>query len=270
MMRAVLFLCFAATAFGAAPAVVDREMIFVESGRTTVRSNYQNGVILQRDGTFRGLFSAGTDLGQSVFHTSVPPDDGRWTYRRTGEQAAQLTLTRNSDPTRPETFSLVFTTEATGEILDGSLARFARTFRLREAAVVAPLLNASLRTWVEPGRRALAGFVIAGNASRVVLVRAVGRGLAAFGVPNALADPALRLQRSGITQAENDQWDDATRFVGTESVRRTSVVAGAFPLEAGSRDAALVVELVPGAYVAEVRSADASAGEVLVEVYLLP
>jgi hypothetical protein len=45
---------------------------------------------------------------------------------------------------------------------------------------------------------------------------------------------------------------------------------GAFPLTAGSRDAALALTVAPGGYTIQVSGVDASAGVVLVEVYELP
>jgi hypothetical protein len=45
---------------------------------------------------------------------------------------------------------------------------------------------------------------------------------------------------------------------------------GAFPLPAGSKDAALVVTLSPGAYTAQVSGAAGTTGTALVEVYEVP
>ena len=45
---------------------------------------------------------------------------------------------------------------------------------------------------------------------------------------------------------------------------------GAFPLDATSRDAALVVTLPPGAYSAQVTGQEGTSGIALVEIYELP
>ena len=75
------------------------------------------------------------------------------------------------------------------------------------------------------------GFRVAGADS--VLTRAVGPGLAGFGVTNALEDPRIALF-SGTTQLDsNDDWSATTTPASLFSA------AGAFPLTAGSRDAAL-------------------------------
>jgi hypothetical protein len=47
-------------------------------------------------------------------------------------------------------------------------------------------------------------------------------------------------------------------------------LAGAFPLPAGNRDAALLLTLAPGAYTAQVTDPTGRAGTVLVEAYAVP
>jgi hypothetical protein len=110
----------------------------------------------------------------------------------------------------------------------------------------------------------IAGFVIQGEGAKRVLIRAVGPTLSAFAVASPLPDPAVTLvDENGRTLAESDDWSVAG---GTMSAAFASV--GAFSLPDGSRDAALIASLPPGAYTALVRSADAvTGGTVLVEVY---
>lgn len=110
----------------------------------------------------------------------------------------------------------------------------------------------------------IAGFVIQGEGAKRVLIRAIGPTLNAFAVASPLPDPAVTLvDENGRTLAESDDWSTAD---GRMSAAFASV--GAFPLPEGSRDAALVASLPPGAYTALVRSADAvTGGTVLVEVY---
>ncbi len=55
----------------------------------------------------------------------------------------------------------------------------------------------------------IAGLVVQGQSSRTVLVRGVGPGLAAFGVPGTLADPLLKVLASDGTEiAANDNWSN--------------------------------------------------------------
>src|SRR5581483_8105896 len=55
------------------------------------------------------------------------------------------------------------------------------------------LVNISTLSQVAGGNPLSAGFVIGGNTPKKVLVRAVGPGLAAFGVPGTLSDPVLKV-----------------------------------------------------------------------------
>ncbi len=130
------------------------------------------------------------------------------------------------------------------------------------------LANLSTRAMVGLDDAAvIPGFVLAGGTSRSVLVRAVGPGLARFGVGGLLADPVLTVQRGGAPVGANDNWQEGG---GGAAVAAAAQRAGAFPLEAGSRDSALVLTLEPGAYTFRVEGAARGTGVALVEVYVLP
>lgn len=110
------------------------------------------------------------------------------------------------------------------------------------------------------------GFVVSGARPRTLLVRAVGPTLASYGVGGSAADPQLVIyDRSGARVDGNDNWSDG----GAAVLRAAAARAGAFPLSEGGRDAAVVVQLDPGAYTILV-SAAGSGGVVLAEVYELP
>jgi hypothetical protein len=112
----------------------------------------------------------------------------------------------------------------------------------------------------DPNRTFIAGFVVAGTTSKRVLVRAVGSALAKFGVQSVLANPRLRLfDHNGQIVAENDDWTGS-------DVSTTSTNVGAFALDAGSKDAALVATLGPGAYSFQV-TGDGGSGVALAEIY---
>jgi len=126
------------------------------------------------------------------------------------------------------------------------------------------LVNISARNRVGTGDDVLiAGFTLSGTGTKVVLIRAVGPGLAVFNVPNPLADPRLELFASGgVRLDENDNWPAA--------LAPTFTAVGAFGLTAGGRDSALVATLPTGSYTVQVRGADGGTGEALVEIYELP
>jgi hypothetical protein len=130
------------------------------------------------------------------------------------------------------------------------------------------VMNLSTRGEVGTGDRMLmAGFVVSGSAPKKVLIRAVGPTLGSLGVSGALVDPVLRILQGTTVVRENDNWETGnTLALVTDAIVR----AGAFPLPAGSRDAALVVTLPPGTYSAQVSGAGGTTGIALVEVYEVP
>ena len=130
----------------------------------------------------------------------------------------------------------------------------------------ASLINVSARMQITGGDGVLiAGFVIGGNAPKTVLIRGVGPGLTAFGVPGVLADPQITVFSGSSMVASNSSWGTGSTTAAQLSATFSQV--GAFPLTAGSHDAALVLTLQPGAYTVEVTSVSNSTGIALVEVY---
>ncbi len=154
---------------------------------------------------------------------------------------------------------------------------FEKTFSLRPGAAAptiaitteAPRL-ANLATRAQAGGAAgplVAGFVIQGPdaaATKAVLVRGIGPALTAFGLAGALARPTLTLFREGQSIAVNTGWSTAANAA---AIAAAATEAGAFALAANSADSALLVQLTPGAYTAQVGSADGGAGLALVEAY---
>jgi len=128
----------------------------------------------------------------------------------------------------------------------------------------ARLSNVSARSTIASGNDVLiAGFNVAGEGLRTLLIRAIGPGLSPFDVPGILANP--RLQLYGNDQrliAENDNWDSAITPVFER--------VGAFALPTGSHDAALLITLPPGSYTAQVSGVGNSTGVALIEVYDVP
>ncbi len=110
----------------------------------------------------------------------------------------------------------------------------------------------------------IAGFVIAGEESKTVLVRVVGPTLAQapFNVPGALAAPKLELYR-GQVPLQSNQGIAANRA----AIDAAGVLVGAFPLGAAGNDAALLTTLAPGTYTAVASAANETPGVALIEVY---
>jgi hypothetical protein len=118
-----------------------------------------------------------------------------------------------------------------------------------------------------------ATFRVIGTGPQKFLIRAVGPSLGAMGVGCALADPKLTLFNVGGAGAvaRNDDWQSpAETDDDSEAIAAATVACGAFALPAGSKDAAVLVTLEPGAYTAQVTGNGSATGLVLLEVYRVP
>jgi hypothetical protein len=124
-------------------------------------------------------------------------------------------------------------------------------------AVASAISNVSVRTSLAASQTLIVGFTMAGGA-KPILVRAVGPGLAAFGVPATMDDPRLALFDGATSVASNEDWGGGSSLAGSFAS------VGAFPLPAASRDAALV-NSVSGGRTAQINGP--GAGAVLVEAY---
>jgi hypothetical protein len=132
----------------------------------------------------------------------------------------------------------------------------------------ARIVNLSSRAVAASGEDALiAGVVVADTGGKRYVSRAIGPALAAFGATGTLPDPQLTVfSSSGTELFRNSAWErgpDAAELPGYfKSV-------GAFPLPAGSLDAALATELKAGAYTLQIASAGNRSGLALAELYEL-
>ena len=130
------------------------------------------------------------------------------------------------------------------------------------------LLNLSTRAQVGTGNNvAIVGFVIGPGSSKNVLIRAVGPSLSAYGVTGTLADPQIDLfDGNGHRLLGNDNWGSTVSPAGA-ATRDSFNSVGAFSLNTGTRDSALVATLAPGAYSAQVTGVGGTTGIALVEIY---
>jgi hypothetical protein len=125
------------------------------------------------------------------------------------------------------------------------------------------LRNISTRGLVGTGDNVLiGGFILGGNGkvNGVVLIRALGPSLTAFGVAGALQDPTLQLfDSAGVMIATNDNWKDTQQA----QIQAT----GLAPTD--DRESAIYATLPAGDYTAIVRGANNTTGVAIVEVYNL-
>ena len=134
-----------------------------------------------------------------------------------------------------------------------------------DRAANARLVNLSVRGQAGAGEDSLiAGFVVRGAEPLPVLVRGVGPGLAGFGVSGVLRLPQLVLQRGAAVVAQNAGWDAGADAIALAAV---AVRTGAFPLAAGSSDAAVLAAVTDGTYTTLINSVDGTTGNVLGELF---
>jgi len=126
-------------------------------------------------------------------------------------------------------------------------------------APLSKALNIATRVFVDTGERGpIAGFIIAGNVSKKVLIRGIGPSLATHGVPTPLADPTLTLfDDKGITLRMNNNWRDSQE----PEINATGLAPQ------NDLESAIVVTLPPGHYTTALTGINATTGNGLIEVY---
>lgn len=130
------------------------------------------------------------------------------------------------------------------------------------------LVNLAARAYCSTGTKVtIGGFVIAGNVSKQVLVRAVGPSLESQGLKSTdiLLDPMVQVYQGGTVIASND---DAGSNSNLAQLNVAVTQFGATPfLSTDSKSSALLLQLPPGVYSFVASGKNASSGIVLLEVY---
>lgn len=123
------------------------------------------------------------------------------------------------------------------------------------------IVNLSTRGRVETGHNVMiGGFIIGGNQSTKVMLRAIGPSLTRHGILGALQDPTLALHNAnGSLIFLNNNW----RSHQEQQISGSTIP----PLD--RRESAIVATLKPGKYTAIVRGAGNTSGVALFEVYNL-
>ncbi|HEX2101613.1 MAG TPA: hypothetical protein VHF69_13155 [Candidatus Synoicihabitans sp.] len=130
------------------------------------------------------------------------------------------------------------------------------------------MLNLSARSPVGRGEDILiVGLYVSGDAPKRYLVRGIGPTLKTYDVPGVLENPRLSLYQGKDLVRQNDDWASGS---DAGDIAAAAAQAGAFPLTAGSKDAAMLVYLAPGSYSAHVNGVNDTTGVALVEVYEVP
>jgi len=106
----------------------------------------------------------------------------------------------------------------------------------------------------------IGGFVINGTEPKAVAIIAKGPSLAAFGITNAITDPAITLRRGQEIVAQNDD-------TSALPMQNRTMLSQVGLLPADLSESALLAVLEPGAYTVVLQNNGASDGVGIVEVY---
>ncbi|MBI5769404.1 MAG: immunoglobulin domain-containing protein [Verrucomicrobia bacterium] len=171
--------------------------------------------------------------------------------------------------------SVIFTTLPPGaytaqvsDALGGSGVALLEVYDLSVALPGQKLFNISTRATAGAGDATLiAGLSVNGTGPKRVLIRAIGPGLAQFGLTTVLETPRLQLFRDGQVIAANTGL--ATSPDAAE-IATVSAQVGAFAVPPAGADCALLLNLPPGNYSATVSSVGPATGTAVIEVYEVP
>jgi hypothetical protein len=132
------------------------------------------------------------------------------------------------------------------------------------------LRNISTRSFVQTGDNVMiGGFIVERTQPRGqrVIIRALGPELTQYGVPNALADPALELyDANGYLIASNDNWQH-TIIGGIITRPQVQDIRNSGYAPANPSESVIIARLPAGNYTAIVRGVNNTTGVALVEVY---
>jgi hypothetical protein len=199
---------------------------------------------------------AGATVSLSVSATGTPAPAFQW--RKDGAPiagATSATLTLASVTSAQSGSYTVVATNAAG-----SVTSTAATLTVNPApggTITARLSNLSVRAAMSAGQTLIVGFSVSGG-GRSILVRGVGPTLAGFGLDGTMADPRLELFNGAALVTQNEDWGNSAALTAAFNG------VGAFPLLAGSRDAAFL-QTIDGTR--SVHLQGTGAGVALVELY---
>jgi Calx-beta domain len=176
----------------------------------------------------------------------------------------QIPLNDDSLVESSETFEVFFTVVVNAEV--GTPATSTVTIHDDDPQGSHPpvrALNISTRAHVLTGDRVMiGGFIVTGNDSKRVVLRALGPSLIGNGVPSnaALLDPVFQLNRAdGTAISTNDNWKDDPANVAQ--------ITGTPYEPKDDREAVIMATLPAGSYTAFVRGKGQAGGIALAEVY---
>ncbi|HEY5551948.1 MAG TPA: immunoglobulin domain-containing protein [Opitutaceae bacterium] len=205
-------------------------------------------------------------IGSAISLTAVVTGDGPLTYQwfKNGVAIPGATSPFYHISSVSSSDSAVYLVKATNP--GGTTS--SRAVTLVVGPLTGRLFNLSTRGPVHTGGELMiAGFYLAGTSPHRVLIRGIGPGLTPY-VPDPdllLKDPQITLFSGPTPIAGNNDWE--TQAGGGPDIAPIAASVGAFPLDPGSKDSALVAILNPGGYTVHLTGADGGTGIGLVELY---
>ena len=238
----------------------------------------KSGMVVISDGTgqlaavggYRISFSA-TSSTYSILPISntVSASAGTYTYTKTGLNTGRISINDTSSGLSASQ-ALVFTspTTATYSISSNAGSQSGR-FVLEDVTTVVSgggLANMSIRAVVPLNGQVIPGLVL--ETPSKILVRVGGPALAGFNVSGTLPNPKLAVYSGSTVIASNDDWSSTQ--ANQTTVTSAAQKSGAFAYVAGSKDAAVVLDLNAGSYTFFAYGDTGTSGEILLEVYRVP
>ncbi len=218
-----------------------------------------------------GFYQAGASSSAAVSYTIAGPNSQAFVVVQSGSASdggtGTVTIAGAVNVVTSRSVLAAAISPTTGIVTGSASGAVSASFSGASEAILARqrLVNISSRARVGTGDSvAIAGFVISGEESKPVLIRAVGPtlGVAPFNVAGSLASPRLELFR-GATSLGVNTGISANRV----AIDAAGAQSGAFALGSSGADAAILTTLAPGGYTAVVSSTTNTAGVALVEVY---
>lgn len=232
-----------------------------------------SGVLLERAGRYAGRLANDSGPVQAIVaadgSVAIVATWGAANFAGYAQlQPGEIVSTRRSSDANAEWIE--FGLDSSQARLSGLVRRSdgaTRAFTLPqvEGPLRSRLGNLASRGYVGSAERTMiSGLTLAGQGRLPILVRGVGPGLLQFGITSAIDRARLSVFSGATAVVENAGWSGAAN---NEFLVTTAARVGAFPLAAGSNDAAVFQELGLGSYTAQVVHPAGATGIGLIEVY---
>jgi sugar lactone lactonase YvrE len=253
------------------------DMFVADSFNDTIRERY--AAPYSQPSISTQPVAASVVLGASATFTvaasGVPAANFQWLFDGTivpGGTNASLTVT-NVQATNLGSYSVIVSSDAGSVTSNAAALSSPGVTPIPPAAPQATAFLSNISTRAQVGTGAaieIAGFVVTGppGSTEQVLIRAVGEGLDNFQIVNWLSLPVLTLfDSSGAQIATNTGWSTNSNAAQIAAAAASIGTFALSPPIVGYGDSALLLNLPPGSYTAQVSGAAGGTGIALAEVY---